>query len=463
MIDPWNARYIVLMLVFGGGTAIMYKSGGAYALTRALKNKLSSTKRIQLFTWMLGVLNFFNSDINAALVGSATKDVNREYRISTEKLSYILDSTASPVSTFGPVSDWIGYQTSLIAGVLTAVGVTGVNAYSIFLKSCPWNIYCAIVFLGVPMIIYGKPFGPMADAELRARKTGKLIKDGDIPMASVEAELGEPTRLEKATLASFVVPVISMLVVTVFGMWYTGGGPESASIIDAVNDCDVSIALTWGAFAMAFSGIILALRQGFTLGECEEILLKGFKSILTSLVIIVLSWALGNICDLLGTGPEVVNATKSWMSGAFIPAVIFILSAMISFATGTSWGTMAIVTPVGLTLAYQLGGIELLTITSGAIFSGSIFGDHCSPISDSTIMSCIFSGANLMAHTLSQVPIALTSAAIAITVYLLSTFLKSGVILLIAAIIIQYFVYNYLGERYQQKFSVEDRQILNQP
>lgn len=207
MIDPWNARYLVLIMLFGGGTPLIYKSEGAFVLTKVLSKWLNSAKRAQLFSWMLGVVDFFNSDINAALVGSATKDINKRYNVSTEKLAYILDSTASSVSTFGPVSDWIGYQTSLIAAAIAALKVEAANPYSVFLKSMPWNIYCALAFLGVPMIIYGKDFGPMAKAELQARKYGKLIADGDMPMSSVEADLGEPAKLEKATIWSFVYPL----------------------------------------------------------------------------------------------------------------------------------------------------------------------------------------------------------------------------------------------------------------
>ena len=244
---------------------------------------------------MLGIIDFFNSDINAALVGSATKDINRKYKVSSEKVAYILDATAGPVSTFGPVSDWIGYQVSLISAGLIALGVTGVSAYSVFLHSMPFNIYCVLAFLGVPMIIMNKDFGPMADAELRAKKTGKLIADGDSPMSSLENDLGKPIKTEKSGIAGFLVPIIGMLAVVFYGMWYTGGGKDGASIIDWISNCDVSIALSWGAFTMVILAAIFALRQGFMISEVEKTLFNGFKSILPSNAIIVCARSIGSV------------------------------------------------------------------------------------------------------------------------------------------------------------------------
>ncbi len=462
MIEPWKARYIVLIMLFGGGAALIYKTGGAYALTHSLSRYLGSGQRVQLFTWGLGVVNFFNSDVNAAVVGNASKNINADKRVSREKLAYILDSTASPVSTFGPVSDWIGYQVSIIAAVLLAAGISSEEAYSVFIHSLPWNAYCALAFLGVPMMVTGKDFGPMARAELRARKTGKLVAEGDQPLSTVEHDLGEAERLEKASVLNFILPVVGMMAVTFWGMWWTGGGEAVSSIGAAISGSDISIALTWGSFAMVVIAVMLALKQGFSIADCEKIVVSGAKSMLPSLMLIILAWSLGSICIKLDVGGQVIQLTQSWISTATLPALVFLVAGIIAFSTGSSWGTMAIVSPVALALAYQVGNLELLYIASGALFSGAVFGDHCSPISDSTIMASIFSGSDHIAHVLSQLPYALISAFIALLAYLLSSIVNNGFLVLGGAIILQYCIFRMMGNFYQRKyFSETDRLLLS--
>jgi len=170
MIDPWDARFLVLTMLLGSGAAFMFKTGGTNALTRVLEKRLTNGKRSQLLAWVLGIVVFFNDYANSVIVGNATRDINAKFKVSREKLSYILDSTASPMATFGPISDWIGYQVGLIGAAFVVLKIVDVNAYFVFLQSMPWNFYCILTLIAVPMLILGKDFGPMADAELRAKK-----------------------------------------------------------------------------------------------------------------------------------------------------------------------------------------------------------------------------------------------------------------------------------------------------
>ncbi|WP_085994319.1 Na+/H+ antiporter NhaC family protein [Oceanobacillus senegalensis] len=450
MIDPWNARFLVMTALLGTGAAFMFKTGGAQGLIRALGKKINSRKRVQLLPYFLGLIIFFNDYVNSVIVGNASKDITGKKKVSREKLSYIIDSTSAPIATIGPVSDWIGFQVSLIAAAFASASIVGLEPYFSFLQSIPWNFYAILCLLAVPMIILGKDFGPMAKAEKRAQTTGKLIPEGSVPLSSVEDDLGEPFQKE-GNVWNFFLPLITLISVSLWGLWYTGGGAEGKSMMDALAATDVSIALTWGAFAMTVTGLILALLQGMSLKACEETLLGGIRTMLPALIIIVLAWSIGTVTSDLGTAEYVVSATQGWMTAALLPFLIFIIGMFISFATGTSWGTMSILTPIAIPLAYTFGGEELIPIIIGAIFAGSIFGDHVSPISDTTVMASIFSGSDHIAHVNTQAPYALIPAGIASVLYLSYSFIGNGYILLIAGIIIQFFLLRYLGNRYEKK------------
>ncbi|MBP1971114.1 Na+/H+ antiporter NhaC [Virgibacillus natechei] len=451
MVDPWNARFLVMTALLGTGAAFMFKTGGSEGLIKILQKRLTTKKRVLFLPYFLGILIFFNDYVNSVIVGNATKDITKKHKISREKLSYVIDSTAAPMATIGPVSDWIGFQVSLIAAAFASLSIVGMEPYFVFLQSIPWNFYAILCLLAVPMIIAGKDFGPMAKAEHRAHTTGKLIPDGSTPLSSVEQDLGEPFQKE-GSVWNFILPLVTLISVSIWGLWYSGGGATGKSMMDALADTDVSVALTWGAFAMTTVGIILALVQGMGLKKCEDTLLGGIRTMLPALIIIVLAWSIGTVTAELGTAEFVVSATEGWMTTALIPFLVFAISMFISFATGTSWGTMSILTPIAIPLAYTMGGEELIPIVIGAIFAGAIFGDHVSPISDTTVMASIFSESDHIAHVNTQIPYALVPAGIAGVMYLLYSLIGSSIILLIVGIVVQFFLLRYLGNRHEKKF-----------
>ena len=462
MTDEWNSRFLVLIALLGSGAAFMFKTGGSLAITKALEKKLQTAKRAQMFAWVLGIVVFFNDYVNSVIVGNATRDITARHNVSREKLSYVLDATAAPMATIGPVSDWIGYQVSLIAAAFAAISLVDAKPYISFLYSIPWNFYCLLSLAAVPMVILGKDFGPMAKAELRARKTGKLIAEGDTPLSNVEVDIGEPYAPEKAKVIHFILPLTVLIVVSVWGLWFTGGGLEGKSIMTVLADAAVDKALTWGAFAMTITSLLLAIQQKVPFEECENIMLKGFRTMLPALLIMILAWSIGTVCKSLGTAQYIVDLTKDWMTPAILPTLIFVIGMCIAFATGTSWGTMAILTPIGIPLAHTAGDMNLVYITIGAIFSGSIFGDHCSPISDTTVMSSIFAQSDHIAHVKTQIPYALTVAGVSAILFMLSSFITSGFVLLGLGIVLQFFIFRMLGSFYQQnKLSEEERRILS--
>ncbi|SFE58146.1 Na+/H+ antiporter NhaC family protein [Alteribacillus iranensis] len=448
MIDPWNARFLVLIAFLGAGAALLFKTGGTEALIKTFEKRITNGKRSLLFAYILGILIFFNDYVNSVIVGNASKDLNARYRVSREKLAYVLDATAAPMATIGPVSDWIGFQVALIAASFASLSLTDVQPYAMFLQSIPWNFYAILSLLAVLTVILGKDFGPMAKAEKRARETGKLVDDEAVPLSSVEHDLGEPFESEqKASVWYFVLPLVTLIVVGVFGLWYTGGGMEGLSLMEALENTDVSVALTWAAFAMTLVGFIIGLRRGMSLKECEETVLAGIRTMLPALIIMVLAWSIGAVVDSLGTAEFVVRLTEGWMTTSLLPLLIFVIAMFISFATGTSWGTMTILTPIAVPLAFTISGVEFIPIVIGAIFAGAIFGDHISPISDTTVMASIFAGSDHIAHVTTQIPYALVTASVAGLLYILSAFIGSVIVLLLIGIVLQTFLFRFFGRR----------------
>ncbi len=417
--SPWNAKYYLVIFLMGSGAAFIYKSGGAVALEQWAEGKIETARDSQILTWIIGMLIFFDSYPSTIIDGNATRDLSKDRSCSREMHSYVLDSTTAPVTTFGPVSGWIGYQVSMIAegfGVLSVTAASlGVTHYQIFLRSIPWNIYCLTAFLMVGLIsITQRYYGPMLNAEWRSRKLGKTSRDDANPLSSMETDLGEPNK-QNPKLMNFYLPIFILLGVGIFSMYWIGGGPNpDVGIAKAFQQTDVAISLLYGALAFTFSGAILSLYNGsMDLEGAQSTVVNGFKTMINALTILTLAWTIGTAAAKVGTANFVVDTmVASGLPGGILPIVIFVAAMLIAFTTGTSWGTMAIVTPLAIPLGYQMVGVDILPVLVAAVFGGAIFGDHCSPISDTTVMSSIFSGADHIDHVNSQIPYALTAAAV---------------------------------------------------
>ncbi len=446
----WNAKFLVLIALLGSGAAFVYRIGGSSAVARVLGARITTRKQAQLLPYFLGLIVFFNDYINTIVVGNSCRDICRKHKISTEKLAYLIDSTAAPVATIAPVSDWIGYQVAIVATAFAVNGILDLPPYTAFLRSIPWNFYCLLTIAAIPMIVMlGKDFGAMRQAEDRAEKTGRLVADGDTPLSSVESDLGEPYDADGAGVWHFIVPILALIAATIWGLWSSAGGDTTLGVGELLEKADVSHALLWGAFSMTFVGILLALQRGVSIAECERTLLLGFRTMLPALVIMVLAWTIAAACDALGTSKFFVTSTRDWMTPAMLPVLVFAVAALISFSTGTSWGTMAILTPIAIPIAYAIDGSGNTTLTVsiaiGATFSGAVFGDHCSPISDTTVMSSIFSGADHIAHVRTQIPYALVPAGIATVLYLLTSTIGNALLLVAGGLVAQFLIFKSLG------------------
>ncbi|MFQ5708961.1 MAG: Na+/H+ antiporter NhaC family protein [bacterium] len=437
LADPDHASILIFSLTLGGMVGVISKAGGTQGIVQKLSKYANHPRGGQLAAWAMGVFIFFDDYANTLIVGNTMRPFTDRLKISREKLSYIVDSTAAPVASIALVSTWIGFQVGLIDQAFGALNIQH-DAYIIFIQSIPYATYSilAIIFVflvGVTLL----DFGPMHQAEVRAYHSGKVLRDGAQPLTDsaaldLVADDNTPLRWYNA-----LIPIMTVIVVTILGLYFSGRAELGAeaqnaplgNIIGAAKSFGV---LMWASFAGLTVAILLALGQRIlTLSDSINATLNGYKSMMLAAMILILAWSIGNICNDLKTADYVISFSKDVLSPNLVPFVTFVSAAFIAFATGTSWATMAILTPIVIPIAYKLpieAGMatslshEVLIGTVGAVLSGSVFGDHCSPISDTTIMSSMASAADHVDHVRTQLVYALLVAFVAC----LSGYLPNG-------------------------------------
>jgi len=413
--DDWNATILLFDFVIGGLIGLIYLSGGAQAFVKSVTKKVKTARDGQFAAWLFGLVIFFDDYANTAVVGNAFRAVSDKLRMSREKFSYIVDSTAAPVASIALISTWIGYEVGLIGDAIEGTSVA-MTPYSIVLQSIPYRFYSIFAILLVLAIaLSGRDYGPMLKAEYRARTTGKVFADGATPLSGgSELKVLEGVPLKTVNM---VVPIAVLVVISIFGMWWTGGGTSAESFTAAISDADAMTALLWGAMFAVIVALIMYKVQGIgTLAEMMDAFVDGAKMMLLANLILLSAWSIGSVASEMGTAPYVVEAVRGVISPLLLPMVIFIICNLISFATGTSWGTMAITMPIAVPLSLALG--VPLPLGISAVLTGSVMGDHCSPISDTTIMSSMFSGSDHIDHVKTQIPYAFTASGVAILAYL---------------------------------------------
>ncbi|SNR52363.1 Na+/H+ antiporter NhaC family protein [Halorubrum vacuolatum] len=439
--DDFHATIIVFTLLLGSGVAMVWNLGGTYAVRNWALTRLDTPRKAGLAAWILGLAMFFDDYANTAIVGSAMKDVSDSLRISREKLSYIVDSTAAPVATIG-ISSWVAFQLSLIVDGYEAAGVDAADrpsTFEVFLSAIPFNMYAILAIVMVAIIVvWGRDYGEMLTAEHRSWTTGKVTRDDAVPMQDVAAELGEPPA-STPRLINFFAPVAVLIVMTLATALWTGGfsvGAFVADLIagdvegaggllwDATLDAAYETALMIGSFAMVATGFLLGkVYDIFGVGEATAYTIDGFGIMITAVSILVLAWGIGETIGALGTGDYVAAIAVGAVSVELLPALVFLVAGFIAFSTGTSWGTMGIMTPIAIPVAWQIsgGGAEghtLVAVMVGVIFSGAILGDHSSPISDTSVLSATFTGADLIDHVRTQLYYAVTVGVVVVLLLL---------------------------------------------
>ena len=433
---PWNASIITYSLTLGGLIGIVSKSGGIKAIADWLAEKACTARSGQLATLAMGFIIFFDDYANTLLVGNTMRPITDKLKISREKLSYICDSTAAPIASMALISTWTAYEMGLIKNAFDTLGIEK-NIYQAFLISIPFRFYSIITLFFVASVgVLRRDFGPMFTAETRARKTGKLIADGSVPLAS--SELTDMKIKEGIPLRGYnaLIPILTVVLMVVAGLYIHGymeimngsdrslvdtvkASPFTVPVImDVFGKANASVAMMWAAFTGTLVALVLVLSQRIlTLEEAVGAWVNGAKSLVIAAMILVLAWGIGSLCKDLGTADFIVSILKGRLQAGFVPVVVFTVGSVIAFATGTSYGTTAILMPIAVPLAFQFSGGQtggLLFATIGAVFTGAVLGDHCSPISDTTIMSSMATASDHMDHVKTQLPYALIVGIIAV-------------------------------------------------
>lgn len=455
-----NVILLLFTLFMGVGISFIWKLGGSFALAEAAKRRFKKRRSVCLGTWGLGMVCSVNDCLVAAVDGNVFRDICKDYRISSEKFSYVLDSTAAPAAALF-ISDWIAYQISMIGQGLDQAGITGITPVSAYIKGLPFNMYSIFTLIFVGMIMYtGRDYGPMLKAEVRALTTGQYNKPGANPMLDVGNELGEPKRT-KPMIRSFVLPIAVAFIIIISGIIFTGMtnpdrvGTGFMSVLDA---CDAQLALYWGSFGMAVTGIAVALfSKIMTFEETMNTIVDGFKLMALTGAILVMAWSLGSVTKSMGLGDFVAHYVGNSIPVGFLPLLVLGCSILVAFATGTSWGTMAIMTPLAIQLGYTLtGDVNFSVGMCGAVLSGAILGDHSSPVSDTTVMASIFSGADHIDHVGSQLPYALTVGGVVALMYIIFGFTRiSPVVLLPVGVVLLFFLQIILHKYYMKKYNID--------
>lgn len=413
MADRGHASIVLFSLLLGGMLGLMTQSGGAKGLAAWASTDTRSRRRGQLTTWFLGLLVFFDDYANSLLVGASMRPVTDRLRISREKLAFIVDATAAPVASLALISSWIGVEVGYIADQFAHLGIER-DAYLTFIETIPFRFYPILMLLFVFWVGFrGRDFGPMRRAEERALAEGLVSRPGAQPASDFHDE-AVPDDVEGRAMNA-VVPVVVVVVVAALGIYFDGRAKAleaglQSSLRAIVGEASSSAAILWATGAGCLSALALSVWSGaLSFGKSIDAWMGGMKSMLYAVVILVLAWALGGVCRDLDTAGFLIGAVGDWMSPVWIPASVFVLAALVSFATGTSWGTMAILFPLVVPLAHRIapGQETILLGTVSSILAGAVWGDHCSPISDTTVLSSMATSCDHMDHVRTQLPYAL--------------------------------------------------------
>lgn len=458
MMDRWNISVLIFTLMMGGFAEVLTRNGGMTALSQRVMGQSRSPRRAGLGAYLMGWLVFFDGLASSVLVGKSMRPIADRAGLSREKLSFIVDSTSAPVAGLSLLSTWVAYEMSVIRQGLTNTGdavlADSVAPFSWLVLSLPFRFYNWFMLLLVFLLIwFMRDWGPMLAAEKASRSKPRLAAE-----PAAKAAIGSHSALALVPLAVLVLGVFG-------GLFISGGGLKQtftfAHLVEAMGKADAAAVFVLAtALATAVALAMTALWRGTPSGpEPREsgthAFLHGMQQMFLPTLILVFAWMLNSVIKELGAASYLVALLGDRLPSAWLPALVFVLASFISFSTGTSWGTMAIVMPLAIPLAvkftaFQAGMTEspILVATVGAVLAGAVFGDHCSPISDTTIVSAFSSDCDVMAHVRTQLPYALTAAAIATFLgYLPAGYGISPWWLLIAGAVVCWLLVRYRGRK----------------
>jgi Na+/H+ antiporter NhaC len=424
MIDRDHAILILFTLMLGGMVGIIYRNGGMHGIIKHLIKKADTPRKGQIAIWLFGIIIFFDDYSNTLIVGNTSRLLCDKLKISRQKLAYLVDSTSAPVATIAVITTWIGFQVGIIADALPGLEGLDESAYMLFIHSIPYSFYpfLAIVMVGL-IVTSGKDFGPMVEAEERARAGIKYAPNMDNLEADAGADADELFVKQNVNYKArnAVIP-IAVLVFSMLYFIFTSG--EGDTLKDILGSSDTFGALMHSTLLSALTAAALSVGQRIlNLNEILDAWFSGLKFMLMGLMVLLLAWALADISKDLGTADFIVSTLGDSISMPILPSIVFLIAAATAFGSGSSWGVMAILMPLVIPLTWAVMGnnggatpenMHILYSTIACVLTGSVWADHCSPISDTTILTSMASGCELMDHVRTQMPYAVSAGAAAL-------------------------------------------------
>lgn len=431
--DSYNVGILIFLVILGAMVCMMNKAGGSAAFGRWASKRIKTRVGAELATIVLGVLIFIDDYFNCLTVGSVMRPVTDKHHVSRAKLAYLIDATAAPVCIIAPISSWA----AAVSGF-----VEGEDGLSIFVRAIPYNFYALItIVMMVGMVLIKTEFGSMRVHEVNALK-GDLYTTEGRPYADAEKEGRVNPR---GRVIDLVIPIVCLVVCCVIGMIYTGGFFSGTDFVTSFSQSDASVGLTLGSsFALVLTVAFYMVRKVLSFKDCMDSIPEGFKAMVPAILILVFAWSLKSMADSLGAAAFVENAMRSAAGGLMniLPAIIFLVGCGLAFATGTSWGTFGILIPI-VVAVFEGSDPELMIISISACMAGAVCGDHCSPISDTTIMASAGAQCDHVNHVSTQLPYAMLAAAVSFVTYLVAGFVKTawialpvGIVLMVATLMV---------------------------
>ena len=406
--DSYNVGIIIFLVILGTLVCLMNKAGGSAAFGRWAKQNIKSRAGAQLASILLGCLIFIDDYFNCLTVGSVMRPITDKHRVSRAKLAYIIDATAAPVCIIAPISSW--------AAAVSAFAEDG-QGLTLFIRAIPYNYYALLtIFMMVAMVLLKVEFGPMARNERSALEKGDLFS-GPNPYAMLDEEIDE----SKGSVLDLVLPVVVLVISCVIGMIYSGGFFSGTDFVTSFSNSDASVGLMLGsAVGLVFALIYYAVRRSMSFSEMMGCIPEGFKAMVPAILILTFAWTLKSMTDSLGAKYFVRDFVYANAEGlqAFLPCIVFLIGCGLSFATGTSWGTFGILIPIVQSVFPMDNPLSIICIS--ACMAGAVCGDHCSPISDTTIMASAGAQCDHVSHVSTQLPYAISCAAIAGVCYVVA-------------------------------------------
>ena len=423
--DSYNVGILIFLVFLGIMVSLMNKAGGSAAFGRWASSHVKTRVGAQLSTILLGVLIFIDDYFNCLTVGSVMRPVTDRAKISRAKLAYLIDATAAPVCIIAPISSW--------AAAVSGFAPEGTNGLLLFIRAIPYNYYALLTLvMMICMVLFKVDFGPMATHEKNALK-------GDLFTVPAPPYKEDEVVSEKGKVIDLVLPILVLIFCCVVGMIYTGGFFDGSSFVDSFANSDASVGLVLGSFVGLFVTIIFYIvRRVLGFRECMSCISDGFKAMVPAITILTLAWTLKSMTDSLGAAEYVASVVEKSAGSllSFLPAIIFLIAFFLAFATGTSWGTFGILIPITLKVFPIESGNPLAIICVSACMAGAVCGDHCSPISDTTIMSSAGAQCDHIAHVSTQIYYAMTCAAVSFVTFIIAGFVHNAVISLLVGIIL---------------------------